>query len=496
MALFGFTYRSATVSTYNTSSNVRSETGGFGAKPFAPFVPKLNRGDGYSDEKVGNKKIVPVGRRPYDYESDDDEWKHGARASNSPRKLDPPNSTPVTSSPHWAHSSHPKPYIQNYDHLDAPRKPSWGAINHAGYTSPVIKDNYDHGYGYKPKSTVTPVYNDGYGVDYGDYNNKEGYKPKPKPMPKPTVSPVYNDGYGPDYGDYNNKEGYKPRPSSTPFYNDGYGAGDYNNKERYKPKPTSAPVYNGGDYGDYNNKEGYKPKPTFAPVYNGGDYGDYNKKEGYKPKLTGTSPVHNNGHNDDYGSYNNKERSKPEPTDSPVYDHGYGSDYNKEGPKPKSSEIPVYNSGYGIGDGSPAGGDNDYGGYPNNKQGGPKTSPGWSEKPRKGTPLSKPMNDIDEAMEMLKTQAAMRNGVPKAHENKPYYDGPGPTSPNEKSMNLVNESEKLKKIVTSAPQTPTKATFSLSSQRPRFNFNDGKRRDYGVMDHKEAERKFNGMTIS
>ncbi|BAT95004.1 hypothetical protein VIGAN_08166000 [Vigna angularis var. angularis] len=510
MALFGFRYQSATISTYNTSSVVRSETV---AKPFSPFVPKYKSG-GYSDEYVGNKKLVPVGRRPYEYESDD-EWKHERRtnpphhASASPHQLDSPRSIPVTS-PHSGHFSQPKPtattvYADPGDYNTKVKykpKPT---------STPVYDDGYGTDYGdynnkqrYKPKPTSGPVYNDGHGADYGDYNNKERYKPKP------TSSPVYNDGYGADYGDYNNKERYKPKPTFSPVYNDGYGTddgdynnkerytpkspdvpvyydgygadcGDYNNKEGYKPKVSDTPVYNNGygaDYGDYSNKEGYKPipKPSGTPVYNdgyGGDYGSYNNKEGYKPKSSG-SPVKNNGYGDDYGTVNNKERSKPKPTESPVYNDGYGGDHgNYEWSKPKS--IPVYkNNGYGVGGASPTGGD--YGGYGNypNKVVGP--GPKIMETPKKGTPISKPMNDIDEAIELLKKEGAMING-------------------NEKKMNLVDETEKLKKIATKAPESPAKGNSRFSSQRPLFNFNDVKRPDYGVIDHKEAERRFNGMTI-
>lgn len=525
MALFGFRYQSATISTYNTSSSiVRSETV---AKPFSPFVPKYNT----ADEYVGNKKLVPVRRRPYEYESDD-EWKHQrpTNPSASPRQLDSPRSIPVTS-PHSGHFSQPKPtatagyadpgdfnakvnykpkptstplYDDGYgtDYGDYNNrykpKPTSGPVYNGGYGADY--GDYDNKERYKPRLSSAPVYNNGYGADFGDYNNKERYKPKltsspvyndgygadygdynkERYKPKPTFSPVYNDGYGTDEGDYNNKERYKPKSTVVPVYNDRYGA-DYNNKEGYKPKPSNTPVYNdgyGADYVEYNNKEGYKPKPmpSGTPAYSDGydaDYGNYNNKEGYgdgnyKPKASG-SPVKNNGYGDDYGTDNNKERSKPKPTESPVYNDGYGGDHgNYEWSKPKS--IPVYkNNGYGVGGASPTGGDyGGYGNYPNKVVGpGPKSM----ETLRKGTPISKPMNDIDEAIELLKKEGAMING-------------------NEKKMNLVEETEKLKKIATKAPETPAKGNSRFSSQRPLFNFND-----YGVIDHKEAERRFNGMTI-
>ncbi|QCE07394.1 hypothetical protein DEO72_LG9g2413 [Vigna unguiculata] len=506
MALF-YRYQSATISTYNTSSSVRSETV---TKPFSPFVPKYNSGDGYSDEYVGKKKLVPVGRRPYEYESDD-EWKH-ERGTNPAHRAyvdPPPSSIPVTL-PHSGHSSQPIPYVTKpnikttpdyyADHGDYGTKEKYKP---KPASTPVYADGYGTDNGdynnkerYKSKPTSGPAYNDGYGADYGDYNNKERYKSKP------TFNPVYNDGYGADYGDYNNKERYRPKPTFSPVYHDGYGTddGDYNNKERYKPKSTVVPVYNdgygakpsgtpvyndgyGADYGDYNNREGYnpKPKPSDSSVYNdryGADYGSYNNKEGYKPKSTGI-PFHNNGYGDNYGTDNGKERSTPKPIESPVYNDGYGGDYGNysKGPKPKSTEIPVYNDGYGVGGASPTGHDyGGYGNYPNNKERNKLVGPKTIETPRKGTPLSKPMNDINEALELLKKEAAVVNG-------------------NEKNMNLVDETEKLKKIATKAPETPAKGNSRFSSQRPLFNFSDGRRPDYGVIDHKEAEKKFKGMTI-
>ncbi|RDX90143.1 hypothetical protein CR513_28023, partial [Mucuna pruriens] len=500
-----FTYR--TVSAYSTGT-VRSDQMGGGpvTKPFAPFVPKFNgNGNGDSDGYVTNKKIVPISSstRPYGYgDESGDEWKHPPTSPvrSSPRKVDefntkmqneaihPARSSHVTS-PDWRHSSQPKPY-NAYD--------DYGSTNPIGGTTNNGKHDASHNgayYGNMEASKPVAVMdkhggynngNNGYGDHsgrkpigsttrddgpngYGDYGaNKEGRKP---------IS--HDNGYGGDYGNYGNKEGRNLIGSLVKDIYDGYGGnGDYNNKERpnLSPKPTNVPTYNdgygtgGGDYSNYGNKEGPKLKPTSSPTYNNG-----------------------------YGGYAiGNDRSKPFGSESPTrrdnYDHeggDYGNNYNKEGYKPA----------------------------------GPKATSDWAASPRKVTQLSKPMNDIGEAVRLLESEAARLNGNGRGYNGgpKPYeYDGPGPlanrpvpaASKFDKGMNLVSETEKLKKIVTgAAPQIQARSSvpvknetrpngnFNLVPTRPRFNLVDGRgpdydaRRSYGVMDHKQAEKEFNGMTI-
>ncbi|KAK7391929.1 hypothetical protein VNO78_20353 [Psophocarpus tetragonolobus] len=528
MSQYGYAYR--TISTYNinTTSSVRNEaTDGAVTKPSAPYIPKFI--NGYSEGQVSKKKIIPVTSRPY-VDDSEDEWKHQRQTSpdvddflkkaHKEARRSPPRSTFVTSSPDWGHSTQPKPY-NGYADFGSNNKPIGGAIKHDGYNNAPNYGNkplfggtmqsYDNPDGYatrKPiETTIKPtagvINHDGYtshlgkdNYDYGydDYSNKEGTRPRPKP----TGSTIYNNGYGSDYGDYNKNEGTKSKSkaSGSPIYNNRYG----------------------GDYGDYNNKEETKPnsKSSGSPIYSnrfGDDYGDYNNKEGNKPKSKPSgSPIYSNGYGDDYGDYNNKEGSMLKPTYSNGYGGGYGNYNNKEGSKPKATDSPVYTNGYGHGYDD----DNDYGNHQNNKEGykhgagGPKPTPDVTGTLRKGTPLSKPTNDIGQAMEMLIQEAAMRKGG---------YDGPGklarPRSPYDKARDEVNESESLNNVVTSAPQyrpspspsvpikeeTRPNGNFTLVPTRQRFNFNHGRRpdydnkRDYGVINHKQAEKKFNGLTM-
>lgn len=458
MAQYGYAYRSAQISTYNTSNARNIETG---AKPFAPYVPKFSNGNGYSDGIVTKKKIIPVASRPYyedesDNDHDDDEGKHPHQTS--PRKFDdfltkvhneanrsPPRSSGHVTSPDWRHSSQPKPYNGGYadygtnkpiggaNKLDGPgygnnkegNKPLYGGNtksfdNHDGYTSPAKKNNFDHAY-------------DGY--------NKNG--PKPKPMSKPTGSPVYNSSYGGDYGAPKpiNHDGY-----TSPYDHDYDSYGDYYNKDG--SKPTVSPVYNSGYGGDYNNIEGPKPKP--------------------KPKPTG-SPVYNSGYGDNYDNYNNGEGGKPKPKPT-------GISVNKNG----------YGGGYGSGSASPTRHGNydhegDYGNY-HNKHGGSKPASGWSDSPRKGIQLTKATNNIDEAMELLMKEAAkLREYENKAHQNGPGQFGsrpaPPPASTCDRTMNPVRQ----------------RFNFGDGGKRPDYDYD--KRRGYGVMNHKEAEKKFNGVTL-
>ncbi|KAH1192075.1 hypothetical protein AAZX31_20G215800 [Glycine max] len=379
MAQYGYAYRSAQISTYNTSNARNIETG---AKPFAPYVPKFNNGHGYSEGHVTKKKTIPVASRPYVRTIVTTPY------YDHPRKFDDLTNEASRSPPDW-----PKPSYNGYADYGT-NKPFQGKIKNYDDHDPVKKDNYHHGY-------------DG----YGDYNNKD------EPKPKPTASPVYNSGYG---GDYNNREGPKP-----------------------KPKPTGIPVYKNG-----------------------------------------------------YGS------GSASPTRRDNYDHH-----------------------------------NDYGNY-HNKHGGPKPTSDWTDSPRKGIQLTKATNNIDEAMKLLMKEAAMLNGNgsgnelvyngsgPKpyeydknAHHDEPFPLGrrptpPPPASTYDRSMNLVNETDRLKNIVTGGgaaphqtqprPSVPMKeeTNFNLAPMRQRFNFGDDgrrpdydNRRGYGVINHKEAEKKFNGVTL-
>ncbi|TKY52164.1 interleukin enhancer-binding factor 3 [Spatholobus suberectus] len=462
MAQFGYTYR--TVSTYNTSSGVRSEMGGPVIKPFAPFVPKVN-GNGPSEGHVTRKIIVPVASRPYGDESDDDEY-------CKPQPTSPVRGSVMTS-PDWRHGSN---------------KPIGGTEKNDKH------DGHNNGTNYGNKPFGGTIKNDN---RYGN-NNGTNYGSKPFGG---TFKNDYHDGYnnGTNYG-YGDHAGRKPiestiKPIGGAIRNDkydgtnGYG-GDYRNKERRNL------------IGDPVKRDNYDGHNGYGPY---GGYGDYNNKAGPKPKPTGS---HVNGHGGyGIGNGNDKDRGKPFGSAGPTRHDNYDSDSDSDG---------------------------DHGNYNNkegHKNGGPKAISGWTASPRKGTQLSKPTNDIGEAMELLK-EAAKLNGndrgynggpKPKPYEYDNRVDGPSPLMSRpappagnyDKTMILVNESERLKKInvtdgppIQSRPNVPIKdetrpnGNFKLAPMRQRFNLVDGRGPDYDtrrsydeVINHKEAEKRFNGVTL-
>ena len=551
MAGYGYTYR--TVATYNT---VREESRSRGPviKPFVPFVPNTNtNSDGY----VTQKKIVPVASRPpYDDDDDDgdyrrhsspsDEWhRQKSPVRSSPRKVDefltkvqdeasrPQRFSPMASTDWCQPTSYNSPNgYGDYGGNKEGRKPIGSTIRNDNYDGP-------NGYG-----------------GFGDHNNGEGLKPSSNPLRNGKYDGYdgANNGYG-GYGSYNNKEGHKP--TSNPIWNDRYddydgannGYGGYGNKEGRRPfgSTTRNDKYDGyeggngyGDYGNYNNKEGHKP--SSSPVRNdkydgydganngyGGGYGNYNNKEGHRPY--GSSP-----RSDKYDGYNGG--------------NGYGNYNNKEGHKPSSS--PTRNDNYDRL--RPA--ENYRAMEPNrNILGGltkPKVSTAWTAPPRKGTQLSEPTSDIGKAMELLKEAAKV---TPDDHSNKGGHklsnnwaatlgNDSQPRSKFDKGKDLVKGAERLKNIVTGAPQsrfsvpksatpnkddygetidrrdatsrygnlnfssrphtppTPTHVTF-IDGREPDYKENFGRRddsRSYGkalgpIIDSRYAEKKFGGRKI-
>nr|KYP74417.1 hypothetical protein KK1_007095 [Cajanus cajan] len=551
MAQYGFaTYRIS--SAYNTSS-VSSEIGEPVSKPFAPFVPKLNNGNGTSEGYVTKKKIVPVASGPYfsDEDESDDEWtKHPVRSS--PPKVDEfltkvHNEASRPSSGYGDYRSN-KPNGTNYDKKEV-SKPFGGAIKNDNHGDGYYNSGTNGYGGHKPtESTIRNNKHDGTN-GYGDYggrkpvestirNNKyddpNGYRDYG--ARKPVVSAMH-DKYDGTNGYGGNKEGRKPIGSALNHdgYN-GYGS-DYGNKEGRKPirGALDHDDYNGYG-GDYGNKEGRNPveipvvkkgkndayggngSPVKGTNYDGhGGYGSPFKDKIYDDHGGYGSPLKKEKSFDDHGGYGSplkKEKSFDDhggygsPFKETNFDGhngskgygpgGYGDYYNnsnKEGHKPPSS--PMYR-GYGhnkekgkpYGSVSPTGHDDKYyddNGY-GNKQSGPKITSSWTASPRKGTQLTKPMNDIGEAIELLKIEGAKLNGLsrePKpSYENNPHqrrYDGPGN---DKRAMDLVNETERLPSV------------------RPRFNpvGGRGRERDYGsssngVIDHVEAQRRYKGIAI-
>lgn len=201
---------------------------------------------------------------------------------------------------------------------------------------------------------------------------------------------------------------------------------------------------------------------------------------GNKQSIGSTINKPDDGYNNGIG-YGKKEGTKPSSVGAITNDNHNGYGYGGYGhEKPFGSAIsPTGDSG------------NKHTGntYYNNKP-----TPGWS-----ATNLSKPTNDIDKAIGFLKDEAANRgyNGGHKPLEsesdNNPHqriYDGPGPLSSrpvqvDKKGMDLVNETERIKKI-----NVPV-----IKENRPRSNFSDGRSSGYGVINHIEAEKRFKGMTI-
>ncbi|KAK7344201.1 hypothetical protein VNO77_13552 [Canavalia gladiata] len=398
-----------------------------------PFSPFVPKTNGNSEGHVIEKKIVPVvSNNPYGNEAN-----YHARPRDEDGWRNHHQTSPVRGSPREVDNFLTKV-------MNEPNRPVRSIPVTSPRHSPI-------------GGTIRNDNRDGYNVNNYAYGNKEGRNPIGSTIKNDKYDGYNNgtNGYGGDYGNYGNREVHKPigNPEKKDFY-DGYNG----NPKGY------------GGYGDYNKKEGHNP--TGSPIRNGysNGYGDYGVGNG-KPTL-------NNYDDNDYGDYGNHFN-------------------NKERPRPAGSGV------------------------------GPKSSLGWTLAPRKGTQLSEPTDDIYKAIELLKNEADKRNGYvnnggPK-YDNYDYngnnerrYDGPGPlisrhgptASQFDKGMDLVNETERLKKIVTGPQSRPVQnrdgswsnANLNHSSSRPPFITTsiDGRGADttrYGVINHREAEKKFQGMTL-
>lgn len=435
-----------------------------------PFVPFVPNTNSNSDGHVTKKTIVPVASRPYS-----DEYPARGDDYGSPHKVD----EFLTK-------------VQN----EASRPPRFTPVSSTDWRQPPQPTTYNNsanGYGdygsnkeggRKPVGgTIRNDNYDGYSSPngYGDYGNKEGRKPIGSTIRNHNYDGP--NGYG-DYGNYDNKEGRKPiggtiRNDSYDGYKSPNGYGDYGNKEGYKS--DGSPIrndhydgYNGANNG-YGNKDGYHGGNGY------GDYGNYSNKEGYKP--SGSSVLSDN------------------------YDrHRPAENYSATEPK---NIIP--------------------GGW--NK---PKISTAWTASPRKGTQLSKPTNDIDKAVELLKVAAKLND-----HSNKEGHKPGGtaygdyqrrhdePTSKFSKGVELAKEAERLKNILTGTPQSrssvpiePSNKDFGDATRRyvsrpstpqTHVTFVDGREADYRdnidgrddtrrygdtpIIDSWKAEKKYKGARV-
>ncbi|KAK7277870.1 hypothetical protein RJT34_22889 [Clitoria ternatea] len=514
-------------------------------KTIVPVASKPYGDERYhdDDDDWNHRQASPVRGSPRKF--DDFISKVHNEASRSPRSSH-------VASPDWRHSSQPTSFngsnkaiggtIRSDKH-DGYNGPNYGYGNKEG-TKPIggtIKnDQHDgsNGYGdygsnkgvHKPDGgTIRNRKYDGYsGTNgYGDYGKKEGHKMLGSPAKKDSYDGYYGPrGYSDDYG---NKEGHKllgsPVKDKYDSYNGpkGYGE-DHSNKEGHKllgsPVKDKYDGYNGpyGYGGDYGNKEGHHKllgSPVMKDKYGGynGPYGygdDYGKKEMYKPIGSPIKKEKYDGYSNGFGGGDYGNREGPNLMGSPYKndnysgysspkDYGGYEDYNnKERSKPLGIGSPTRNRHHGYDD-------NDYGDYvgdnfysnnkerykPSGNRGEPKLGSVWTAAPRKGTQLSGPVHDIEKAMELLRTEGAKRNGLgnnggPRSYEND-NHNGLAPsmgraapqTSKFDRVMNLGNETERLKNIVTGRGA----------------DHRDDTRRGYGTIDHKEAMRKFNGMTL-